>query len=641
MRRRVLLSLLMLFSLVAVPPPIHAAPSADLNALFNTYGNQGGHWTGGDSTVSVRLPDGRTAWFFSDTFLGTVNADFSRPRTAPFIRNSVVVQQGNQLVQTLHGGTAQNPATLVTGSNPAEFHWIGAAMVQGNAVKGLYGRYRDAGSGPLGFQRVGTTLVTFTLPALTVASVIDLPLQNRIGWGSAILSDGGFDYVYGTEDAEGFKFAHVARVPSGNLGAAWQFWNGTTWGDEETRSKRLFSGGGTGFSVIRKDGRIVVVTHDGNVGFSPWFVAYTAADPTGPFNGPTYLHKAPEPGQNPWQFAYDAQLHQEQAATGTLLMSYNLNSLRNEDNYQDARIYRPRFADIRWPRPNPGPGVPAAPTNVRLSLDTDGGGEVTWSAPDGLGFWLYQRDVTAGQTHFSHGPSSVTAKSQRVGGLKNGHTYEFRVAAVNGVGEGAFSATVSGTAHVPAPSAPTNLRATPGTNVDVTLAWNAVPRGNILYAVQKRDVTDGETSFTDVWFPSPAATTHTVTDLRHNHVYDFRVIARNGGGESPPSNVVRVTAISAPPPVPTGLTAAAQGDGGVKLNWNSAGDGLWYWIYQRDVTAGEAFKRLEYPVAGGTSAQLGLLVGGHVYEFAVSSVNRFNLESAKSAAVSVTARLAN
>ncbi|WP_052684436.1 fibronectin type III domain-containing protein [Lentzea aerocolonigenes] len=639
MRRRFLLSLLMLVSVLLIPPASYAVPpAADLNAMFTAYGNQGGHWTGGDSTVSVRLPDGRTAWFFSDTFLGTVNADFSRPKTAPFIRNSAVVQQGDQLVQTLHGGTAQNPTTLVTGANPDEFHWIGAAMVQGNAVKALYGRYKNAGSGPLGFQRVGTTLVTFSLPALTVASVTDLSLQNKIGWGSAILSDGGYDYVYGTEDADGFKFAHVARVPSGNLGAAWQFWDGTAWGSDETRSKRLFSGGGTGFSVIRKDGQIVVVTHDGNVGFSPWFVAYTASAPTGPFAGPTYLHKAPEPGLNPWQFAYDAQLHQEQAATGTLLMSYNVNSLQNEDNYKDARIYRPRFVDVTWPRPIPGPGVPAAPSNVNLALGTDGGGTVTWNAPDGLSFWLYQRDVTAGQTHFSHGPSSVTIKSQQLGGLKDGHTYEFKVSAVNGVGEGAFSATVSGTAHVIPPNAPTNLRATPGVNVDVALAWDAVQGSNVLYAVQKRDVTAGDTDFTDVWFPSPANTTHTVTDLLHNHAYEFRVIARNGGGESPPSNVVAATAVSAPPLVPTGLTAVAQSDGSAKLSWNSAGEGLWYWIYQRDVTAGAAFQRLEYPVTNGTSAQPGLLTNGHVYEFAISSVNRFNLESAKSPVASVTAR---
>ena len=68
----------------------HAAPEA----LFNAYSDTGKGWTGADSTYSVRLPGGRTAWIFSDTFLGPVNPDGSRPTTTPFINNSFMVQRG-------------------------------------------------------------------------------------------------------------------------------------------------------------------------------------------------------------------------------------------------------------------------------------------------------------------------------------------------------------------------------------------------------------------------------------------------------------------------------------------------------------------------------------------------------------------
>jgi len=47
---------------VVGPDPVCTVQSAaDLNLMFNAYGNAGGHWTGGDGTVSVRLPDVRTA----------------------------------------------------------------------------------------------------------------------------------------------------------------------------------------------------------------------------------------------------------------------------------------------------------------------------------------------------------------------------------------------------------------------------------------------------------------------------------------------------------------------------------------------------------------------------------------------------
>jgi hypothetical protein len=102
---RALVSLALLAGpLVASPAQAAAAPLADqgqrLTAMFNDYGNTSGRWSGGDSTVSVALPDGRTAWIFSDTMLGTVNADFTRPRTSPMINNSLVVQTGDALTAT-------------------------------------------------------------------------------------------------------------------------------------------------------------------------------------------------------------------------------------------------------------------------------------------------------------------------------------------------------------------------------------------------------------------------------------------------------------------------------------------------------------------------------------------------------------
>ncbi|MEU4446678.1 fibronectin type III domain-containing protein [Actinosynnema sp. NPDC050801] len=638
-------ALVLLAGSLAVPPDVANAradtPAGTLTALWNSYGDQGGHWTGGDSTVSVRLPDGRVAWLFSDTFLGTVAADHSRPRSTPFIRNSLVVQQGTRLAQTVHGGTPASPTSLVSAADPQDFYWVGSATVQGGELKVLYGKYRAQGEGPLGFQRIGTALVTIALPGLTVTSVTDLPLDARVGWGTAVFTDGGYDYVYGTEDVDGFKYAHVARAVAGNLGAAWEFWTGTRWSASDTESARVFSGGGTAFSVTRVGGRVVVVTHDGNVGFSPWFVAYTAGTPTGPFAGPTYLHKAPEAANSAgWQFGYDPQLHQEQAAPGTLLMSYNNNSLNSDDNYRDARIYRPRFVDITWPQPVPDPAaVPAPPTGLAVSAGDDGAGKLTWTAPPGTGltYFVHQRDVTAGQTHFARFPDSTTATAQNLSGLRDGHTYEYRVSANNAAGEGQFSTTVTLTARVVPPYSPTNLRAVPGTTGDIALSWNAVT-GNVQYTIERRDVTAGEGEFAEVWFPHPSSTSHTVPDLTGGHVYEFRVSARNGGGTSAPSAAVQATAVVAPPQAPTGLTATAQGDGSVKLAWTAPGEGLWYWVHQRDVTAGEpAFTQLAYPSTE-ASAQPGMLINGHVYEFRVTAVNGANLESPPSATRSATAR---
>ncbi|MDH6624519.1 hypothetical protein M2271_002323 [Streptomyces sp. LBL] len=85
----------------ACGPHTVASWSADdrLTAEFARYGDDAARaddWTGGDGTHSVRLPDGRVLWLFSDTYLGQVHGppnpvgeSFAwRDGSAPLVRNS-------------------------------------------------------------------------------------------------------------------------------------------------------------------------------------------------------------------------------------------------------------------------------------------------------------------------------------------------------------------------------------------------------------------------------------------------------------------------------------------------------------------------------------------------------------------------
>src|SRR5690349_10641905 len=103
--------------------PAGGMTAAAVATMFNTYGDAGNHWTGADSTVSVPLPDGRVAWLFSDTFLGTVNADGSRPRDTPMVNNTLLIQDGTGITATRTGGTAALPEALVKPSQAGEFYW--------------------------------------------------------------------------------------------------------------------------------------------------------------------------------------------------------------------------------------------------------------------------------------------------------------------------------------------------------------------------------------------------------------------------------------------------------------------------------------------------------------------------------------
>ncbi len=616
-----------------------------LTSLFTSYGDTSGQWSGADSTASVPLPDGRVAWLFSDTFLGTVNADHSRPATSPLINNSLVVQDAaGQLVSTRYGGTASAPESLVKAPVSGEFYWVGDGTVTGSTLQVLYNRYGKTGSGSLDVALVGTALATFDLPALTLRGVTDLPLGSTVAWGSAILEDGAYTYVYGGElgsGADALKFAHLARVPAGGLAGAWQFWTGSGWSAVEANSARLLSGVGTAFGVQKVGSQYVLVTQQGNLVFDPDFVAYTAPGPTGPFSGPVELFTAPETDSDKPIIVYDARVHPELAQTGELLVSYNVNSLDSGDVYADARIYRPRFVDVGWPRPVPDPStLPGAPTGLTASAGSDGQVRLSWQAPagDGLQYWVYQRDVTAGQTHFARLRVPTPQTSATLALLQSDHVYQFRVTAANSAGEGPPSATVSASVHLDPPPAPASLTASAAADGSIVLAWQPVT-GAWSYTAYRKDLTAGDTAFAKITSVGGGSTTLTINEAEPNHTYEFYVTATHGGGESAQSNHATATALLALPPAPSGLTATPNADGTIALSWTAPGTNLWYYVYQRDVTAGETgFTRLPLPITQGTTMTASYLTLAHTYEFKVTAINQAG-EGPASGTVQATANV--
>lgn len=607
----------------AAPAASRAMSAADLTAMWTRYADSPGrHWTGGDRTVSVGLPDGRLGWLFSDTFLGQVNADGSRPANSPFIHNSLVVQSRAGLTATLHGGSQESPKSLMCDDSVGLGCWIGDAIVDGAFLRVVVNHYEQAGPGLLDVRRTRTSLVTLTLPQLAMWETRELPLGQRIAWGQSIVDEGGYTYIYGSEQTADFNFVHLARVPVGGLQGSWQFWDGAGWSPEEAKSARLASGVGTSFSVDRVQGRYVLVSMEAHLTFNPAVVAYTAKAPTGPFSDPVELLRAPEVTDERPVIVYDATLHPLLARPGKLLFSYNVNSLRRADAYTDAKLYRPRFVEVDWPPATADPArVPAPPRTLAARPDDDGRVHLSWTPPSGpdLRYRVYQRDLTAGQIQWVRLPRKVSGTSTTLDLLKDRHRYEYRVTAEGPSGESDRSNPAAATATVAPPGPPVDFTAVAEASGDVTLAWTA-PRRSWWFVIEKRDVTAGE-SFRRIDHPKAAASMLTVGGLTHGREYEFQVRAMGGGGAGPWSSV-RVLAWKGLPQPPADLVAEARPGGVVKLSWTAPPGKVTYRIYQRDLTAGEqAFT--ERSVSGpGTTALAPGLIPGHEYEFVVTATNR-------------------
>lgn len=312
----------------------HRPDRAGAHPTLHGLRQHGRGWTGADSTYSVPLRDGTTAWIFSDTFLGPVEADGGRPLSTPFLNNSIVLQDGGNLT-TITGGTAEHPESLVGPGPDTDWHWFGAGhrTRTGDLQVGVLG-YARFGEGPWDWAWAGNSLATVDSTTWDVVAIDPLPSAAGIQWASWYQQIGGHVYVYGVEDLGAEKYLHVAKVLGGGLTdlKRWRYWDGQGWSREETASARVLDDVANEYSVTPYRDGYLLVTQDTSVPFSAEIHAYVACSPQGPFVHATKaLRHARGRAVGHLRQPQHHRLQRPRASGAreddTLLLTYNVNSV--------------------------------------------------------------------------------------------------------------------------------------------------------------------------------------------------------------------------------------------------------------------------------------------------------------------------
>jgi len=384
------------------------AASSDLawDNEFQDYGDTSGGWSGGDGAQSVKLPDGDSAWFFGDTYLGNISPDGTHgPLSTGIAHNTSVVYNASS--GSLGPVNAQPPGSDGY-SFLGDYTWVpppsgypssqyemlnGDQVIDSNGTLYKFYQLADRDIKPGGFQYklVGNVLESFSVSGDTLTptggtafGVQDSSGSNPTLWGTAVLTPGdGYTYIYGTEpynatapSADAYPL-YLARVPVGEVGTIsdWQYYDAaptcapTTgdWSSSVSAATQLMPGGtSSGFSVTNVAGTYVLLTNN-STGTYNNAVAYYASCPTG-FSASSPEYQVYAPSVPNGYLTYEYRIVPQFSSGDYVLVSYSQDTERVDgscmgENYYNSSIYRPRFLDVTLPNVDTSGGSVTDPSS--------------------------------------------------------------------------------------------------------------------------------------------------------------------------------------------------------------------------------------------------------------------------------------
>jgi subtilisin family serine protease len=278
------------------------------------------------------------------------------------------------------------------------------------------------------------------------------------------------------------------------------------------------------------------------------------------------------------------------------------------------------------------PTVPSAPRSLATTVNYNSA-TLYWSTPSTTGGsvilgYLVEYSVDNGASWVRRPLLSTFTRSTAITGLTGGVSHQFRVLAVNAVGNSASSNVVTTTPLAfSAPSAPRSLTGFIS-RTSAYVSWGS-------------PATNGGTAVTayDVWRSIDAGVTWTVAStqsylsrsaridgLAAGETNSFRVTARNAAGTSVPSNVITLTVAGGGVPTPPSSVTATANFTTINVSWSGArstSTAITDYIVEYSVNGGSSWVVFADGVSTATTASLPNMPANVVVSVRIRSVNSF------------------
>lgn len=226
-------------------------------------------------------------------------------------------------------------------------------------------------------------------------------------------------------------------------------------------------------------------------------------------------------------------------------------------------------------------GTLLAPTGLDAEVNSYSNITLTWNEIKGADYYnIYYRTSTASE----YTKVKQTSNSMTLTGLSAETEFYFKVTAVNGKIESAYSKTVSAVTDEYYTPAPTGVKAQATSYNSIKVTWTKVSGAAYYYVYYKLSKDDDYTTEKCV------TNSYTLTDLEDETKVYFKVTAVEDDDESSYSTVVNATTGDVDIDKPTGVKTQVVSSSSIELYWDKVTGANYYNVYYRESSDGDYTK---------------------------------------------------
>lgn len=330
--------LFLCLSLISIKPYAQFVQTSHPDTAFISYFRmtEAGSMTAGDGGMSVRLPDGRTAWLISDSYISAVNPVDTSLACLFDINNCLLLQDSineSEIItryRTFATGVQRTFFTTDYSPGGNDRFWPVHGFTNTNK---LYVFLHRIQGGLMEFA--GSYLAQLSLPSLTIDSITEIS-KSDILWGHYVLPNAAGDtlYIYGTRKNWITFDNYLARCPIDEIYGQWQYFTGSDWSMDSAMAGKITlvtaKVFGNGMSVLPLQGKYYLFLQENgflSCGLGRNIEVFRSDNPWGPFDLEKSVYTIKDSYADTFMITYQAFAHAEFTRNDEVLISYAVNNV--------------------------------------------------------------------------------------------------------------------------------------------------------------------------------------------------------------------------------------------------------------------------------------------------------------------------